>query len=94
MAADAAKQQQQAGQAGKALARALQGAQASMPAKASSSPRAFALGQAEPRDDKQLDAQQRAMLRAVPDDPGALLRRKFQLEWAQRQGQSQQGGPP
>jgi hypothetical protein len=30
------------------------------------------------------------MLHAVPDDPGALLRRKFRLEWEQRNGLQQE----
>jgi Ca-activated chloride channel family protein len=50
----------------------------------------FALGQGEPKQDGRFDAQQRAMLHAVPDDPGALLRRKFQLEWEQRNGRQQE----
>lgn len=56
--------------------------------------RPFALGQAKPHNDGKFNAEQRAMLNAVPDDPGALLRRKFKLEWEQRQGQSQTGGQP
>ena len=50
----------------------------------------FALGQGEPQQDGRFDAQQRAMLHAVPDDPGALLRRKFRLEWEQRNGRQQE----
>lgn len=53
---------------------------------------AFALGQHEPKPDGKLNAQQRALLRSVPDDPGGLLRRKFQLEWERRTGQPQGGG--
>lgn len=55
----------------------------------------FRLGQQadapEPSGDK-LDATQRALLQSLPDDPGALLRRKFQLEWQQRQHADDQGG--
>jgi hypothetical protein len=42
--------------------------------------------------DGRFDAGQRAMLNAVPDDPGALLRRKFRLEWEQRNGRQQEDG--
>jgi Ca-activated chloride channel family protein len=55
-------------------------------------PHAFALGEHEPQADGKFDAQQRALLHSVPDDPGALLRRKFQLEWERRTGQQQSGG--
>lgn len=48
---------------------------------------AFALGAEPSRDEGKFDPQQRAMLNAVPDDPGALLRRKFLLEWQRRHGQ-------
>jgi Ca-activated chloride channel family protein len=57
--------------------------------------KAFALGQTEPQHEEPFNAQQRALLQAVPDDPGALLRRKFQLEWEQRNGaQQQEDGQP
>jgi Ca-activated chloride channel family protein len=49
---------------------------------------AYALGEGSSDDDGKFDPQQRAMLDAVPDDPGALLRRKFLLEWQRRHGQS------
>ncbi|MEO6967022.1 MAG: VWA domain-containing protein [Rhodanobacteraceae bacterium] len=49
---------------------------------------AFALGAEQTRDEGKFDPQQRAMLNAVPDDPGALLRRKFLLEWQRRNGQA------
>lgn len=90
---EAARQQQQTGQAAQALAREMQQAKGEKPGH---KPGAFALGQAESEDaDGRLDAQQRAMLHAVPDDPGALLRRKFRLEWEQRHGhQPQQDGQP
>ena len=51
---------------------------------------AFALGQNDAKQDDRFDAEQRAMLHAVPDDPGALLRRKFRLEWEQRNGLQQE----
>jgi Ca-activated chloride channel family protein len=51
---------------------------------------AFALGQDESKQDDRFNAEQRAMLQAVPDDPGALLRRKFRLEWEQRNGHQQE----
>ncbi|MBS0432374.1 MAG: VWA domain-containing protein [Proteobacteria bacterium] len=49
---------------------------------------AYALGAESSAQDGKFDAQQRAMLDAVPDDPGALLRRKFLLEWQRRHGQA------
>lgn len=52
--------------------------------------RAFALGHDGAKQDDRFDAGQRAMLQAVPDDPGALLRRKFRLEWEQRNGRQQE----
>lgn len=49
---------------------------------------AYALGAAPSDQDRgKFNPQQRAMLDAVPDDPGALLRRKFMLEWQRRHGQ-------
>ncbi|MEO7149202.1 MAG: VWA domain-containing protein [Rhodanobacteraceae bacterium] len=50
--------------------------------------RAFALGADQTQDEGKFNPQQRAMLNAVPDDPGALLRRKFLLEWQRRNGQA------
>lgn len=49
---------------------------------------AFALGADQAGEDGKFDPQQRAMMDAVPDDPGALLRRKFLLEWQRRNGQA------
>ena len=49
---------------------------------------AYALGTGPADDEGKFDPQQRAMLDAVPDDPGALLRRKFLLEWQRRHGQT------
>jgi Ca-activated chloride channel homolog len=80
-----ARQQAQARQAARGIADELKHA-----ARAAG-PHAFALGQAGPRENGKFDAQQRAILNAVPDDPGALLRRKFQLEWEQRNDASQGG---
>ncbi|HET6906285.1 MAG TPA: VWA domain-containing protein [Rhodanobacteraceae bacterium] len=54
---------------------------------------AYALGAAPSGDDEgRFNPQQRAMLDAVPDDPGALLRRKFMLEWQRRHGQQPDDG--
>ncbi len=55
---------------------------------------AFALGQNDSKQDDRFNAEQRAMLHAVPDDPGGLLRRKFRLEWEQRNGHQQEDGEP
>lgn len=85
-AAEAAKQQRQTQQAEQALARELRQAQGTRRAKKGGDANAFALGEDAPKQDGHFDAQQRAMLNAVPDDPGALLRRKFRLEWEQRNG--------
>jgi Ca-activated chloride channel family protein len=42
-----------------------------------------------------LPADVRQSLQAVPDDPGALLRRKFQLEYRERHGDAPaEDGPP
>ncbi len=57
---------------------------------AASGPFALGRNRAHPHDG--LSAEQRALLQSVPDDPGALLRRKFELEWQQRHGQSSNGG--
>lgn len=81
-AGEAAKQEKQAQQAEQALAREMQ--QTRKTARSGKQGNAFALGEDAPKQDSQFDAQQRAMLQAVPDDPGALLRRKFRLEWEQR----------
>jgi Ca-activated chloride channel family protein len=50
------------------------------------------LGQQDAKGDDRFNAGQRAMLHAVPDDPGALLRRKFMLEWQRRHGQQPDEG--
>ncbi|MGH8215705.1 MAG: VWA domain-containing protein [Rhodanobacteraceae bacterium] len=90
-AAEAEQQRRQGEQAARGLARELQGAHGGKK-KPGSGAHAFALGQSEPRDEANLDASQRAVLRSVPDDPGALLRRKFRLEWEQRNGRQQENG--
>jgi Ca-activated chloride channel family protein len=85
-ASAAARQREQEQAAARGLERMLQHAPAG---------KAFALGQAEPQHEGHFNAQQRALLQAVPDDPGALLRRKFQLEWEQRNGaQQHEDGQP
>ena len=85
-AAEAAKQQKQTQQARQALAREMQQARKTARSEKQGNTNAFALGEDAPKQDGQFDAQQRAILQAVPDDPGALLRRKFRLEWEQRNG--------
>lgn len=87
-ASEDAQQRRQAKQAARDLSRELQRAPKSGGSSAGAP--AFALGQSEPNRTDRFDAEQRAMLRAVPDDPGALLRRKFRLEWEQRNGQQQE----
>lgn len=88
-AAEAERQRRQGEQAARGLARELQGARKAKP---DSGGHPFALGQSEPQGEQGLDASQRAILRSVPDDPGALLRRKFRLEWEQRNGGRQENG--
>lgn len=54
---------------------------------------AYALGFAPASEGEgKFSASQRAMLNAVPDDPGALLRRKFMLEWQWRHGRQPDDG--
>lgn len=89
-AGEAARQEQQTQQAEQALAREMQQAHGTSRSGKQGDAKTFALGQGEPKQDGRFDAQQRAMLRAVPDDPGALLRRKFRLEWEQRNGRPQE----
>jgi len=89
-AAEAARQAQQTQQAEHALSREMRQARGATRSGKQDDSHSFALGQGEPKRDDRFDAQQRAMLRAVPDDPGALLRRKFRLEWEQRQGRQQE----
>jgi Ca-activated chloride channel homolog len=87
---EAATQRQQAKRAAQGLARELQQAKGSKQSGEQSGAHAFALGQNPAEQDGRFNGQQRAMLQAVPDDPGALLRRKFRLEWEQRHGQQQE----
>lgn len=82
-----ARQRGQTRQAAQGLSRELQRTRENA---AHAGTQAFALGQEDVKGDDRFDAEQRAMLHAVPDDPGALLRRKFQLEWEQRNGQRQE----
>ena len=90
-----AEQRRQAKQAAQGLSRELQEAKRdSSRSPHAGSAHAFALGQTESKQDERFDAQQRAMLHAVPDDPGALLRRKFRLEWERRNGQQQEDTQP
>lgn len=89
-AGEAARQAQQTQQAQQALAREMQQAHDAARSGKQGDTHSFALGQGEPKQDGRFNAQQRAMLHAVPDDPGALLRRKFRLEWEQRNGRQQE----
>lgn len=91
-AAEAQRQSAQSAQAAAGLQRELQGAGKAHRPRSAGPASTFALGRDARKPDGQLDAQQRALLQAVPDDPGALLRRKFQLEWERRGGQAQDGG--
>lgn len=93
-ASENAAQQAQVKQAGRGLSRELQRASKQGNTRPSAGQGTFALGQTEPGQAERFDAQQRAMLQAVPDDPGALLRRKFRLEWEQRNGQQPEDGQP
>lgn len=93
-AAENAEQRRQARQAAQGLARELEQANGSMGSRRTAHAPAFALGESRGAGNSRLNAQQRAMLHAVPDDPGALLRRKFRLEWEQRSGQMSGGGQP
>ena len=87
------RQREQAQRARRALQQALAqrgaGAQHTDAQHAGGKPQgAYALGAEASDKEGKFDAQQRAMLDAVPDDPGALLRRKFLLEWQRRHGQA------
>lgn len=89
-ASEADRQRRQGQQAGQGLEQELRGTRSGK--SGANASKAFALGQTRPNDEADFDASQRAMLRSVPDDPGALLRRKFRLEWEQRNGQRQENG--
>lgn len=91
-AAEADRQRRQGKQAAHGLEQELRGARSGRGKPGANASKAFALGQTRPSDEADFDAGQRAMLRSVPDDPGALLRRKFRLEWEQRNGQRQENG--
>jgi Ca-activated chloride channel family protein len=85
-----ARQREQVKHASQALSRELQRANG----KRGDTSGAFALGQNDSKQDDRFNAEQRAMLHAVPDDPGGLLRRKFRLEWEQRNGHQQEDSEP
>ncbi|HKV64907.1 MAG TPA: VWA domain-containing protein [Rhodanobacteraceae bacterium] len=91
-AEEAARQQQQAQQAEHALSREMRQARNAARSGEKGDTNSFALGQAQAKQDGRFSPQERAMLHAVPDDPGALLRRKFRLEWDQRNGRQQEDG--
>ena len=93
-APEAARQQRETGQAAQALREELERSTGSAGKRPGARPQSFALGQSESTQDSGLDGEQRAMLHAVPDDPGALLRRKFRLEWEQRNGQRVEDSQP
>ncbi|HKU79073.1 MAG TPA: tetratricopeptide repeat protein, partial [Rhodanobacteraceae bacterium] len=89
-AGEDARQREQTRHASRALSRELQRTNG----KRADASGAFALGQNDAKQDDRFNAEQRAMLHAVPDDPGALLRRKFRLEWEQRNGHQQEDSEP
>lgn len=89
-AGEAARQQRQAQKAEQALSREMQQVRGAERSGKNGRANSFALGQGEPEQNERFNAGQRAMLHAVPDDPGALLRRKFRLEWEQRNGRQQE----
>lgn len=88
-----ARQRSQASEAKQGLQQELGRHRGKAPAPGSSTAPAFALGQpGSDDDDSKFSARQRALLHAVPDDPGALLRNKFLLEWQQRQRRQEGDG--
>lgn len=89
-ASEDASQREQIRHASQALSRELQRAEGNTKGTSGT----FALGQDDSNQDDRFNAEQRAMLHAVPDDPGALLRRKFRLEWEQRNGHQQEDREP
>lgn len=89
-ATEAERQRRQSKQAARGLEHELRGAHGGHSKPDTGSPHAFALGESVPDGEADFDASQKAILRSVPDDPGALLRRKFRLEWEQRNGQRQE----
>ncbi|MGH8124238.1 MAG: VWA domain-containing protein [Rhodanobacteraceae bacterium] len=93
-AGENAEQRRQASQAAQGLARELKQVGPGQRSRPAGGGPAFALGRSGRTRDDGLNAQQRAMLHAVPDDPGALLRRKFRLEWEQRNGQKPEDRQP
>ena len=92
-----AAQQAQAAKAQQALQKQMDQALASKAAPAAGKPAAAHELGAVAADDplSKLPADVRQSLQAVPDDPGALLRRKFQLEYRERHGDAPaEDGPP
>jgi Ca-activated chloride channel homolog len=91
-----AQQQAQAAKAQQALQRQMNQALAQRPGQSQQNPPAHELGAAAADDPlSKLPADIRQALQRVPDDPGALLRRKFALEYQERHaGQSAQDGQP
>lgn len=81
--ARAAQQQAQAQQAQQALKKVMDKALKGQP-----KPHAYVLGKQSAHDKSALPQNMQQALQRVPDDPGSLLRRKFQLEYQRRQ----QGG--
>ncbi|OOG59629.1 tetratricopeptide repeat protein [Rhodanobacter sp. C03] len=81
-----AEQKAQAEQAQKALQQQMDKALAGQPKNQSGTPthQLGAMAQDDPQ--SKLPADLRQALQRVPDDPGALLRRKFELEYRQRHG--------
>lgn len=81
-----AEQKTQAEQAQKALQKQMDQALAGQPKDQSGKPvhQLGAMAQGDPQ--SKLPADLRQALQRVPDDPGALLRRKFELEYLQRHG--------
>jgi Ca-activated chloride channel family protein len=92
-----AAQQARAAKAQQALQKQMDQALAGKAAPAAGKPAAaHELGAAAADDPlSKLPADMRQSLQAVPDDPGALLRRKFQLEYRERHGDAPaEEGPP
>lgn len=91
-----AEQQAQAARAQQALQRQMNRALAQRPGQSAQNPPAHELGAAAVDDPlAKLPADIRQALQRVPDDPGALLRRKFALEYQERHADpSAQDGQP
>ena len=75
------------GQAQRALQQQVDQALAAQPKPQPGTPPVHQLGEPSPGDPQsKLPADLRHALQRVPDDPGALLRRKFELEYQERHG--------